>query len=777
MKKIISLDTETTGKDVKHDARPFFVTTSNLVGDQLFWEWDVDPLTRMPIIPPEDLEQIKCLIQQADELVLQNPQFDYQALLAVIPDLDQYWDWDKIRDTLLAGHLLASNQPHNLTDMAAHYLGENIYPLEEKLGLIVNEARRKARLKRHNLNWKLAKGGLDGMPSAKSGAKENKMWKYDMWLPRCLIKYFWEKSESYQIWEAKKESKFRTPRLAADKASQASGWEYHPPEIDPDEVYGKCDPYWTALRDYSNADSAVTIALWQRMEQLLKERQLWDIYQTRLKVLPIAAGMQVRGVTISSNRVATLYGRYESESLEVRDRCVRIAASYGYELNLPKSSNNKSLLEFVFYADNGFKERSSNKLTDTGNFAFDKYVLADLVHTYEENKRSKKWLFYSGLQGKRKRDTALGYMESYQDFWKIIPELASQGWCTIHPWLNPTGTATLRWSSSGPNEQQISKQGMFEGDKYSLRYCFGPKPGREWWSCDAKNIELRLPAYESGEEEMVALFERPDDPPYFGSNHLLVSHILHPKLFDTCLSCKTCSKEIWVKESTSKREKCCECAVKNGQLDGRIFKKKYASTWYQWVKNGNFAVTYGAVAESGTADRAYHVPGGQAQIEARFKKIKELNQRCIRQAEKTGFVETMPDRTVDPKRGYPLMCTRTEWGKVLPTVPLNYHIQGTAMWWTMQAMIRCQAQLDEWNKKIDDPAKRYYLCLQVHDEMVFDFPKAEHPVNNPGKSNLARIKVLQKLMEQGGEDLIPRVPTPVGIEYHEESWSEGVTLA
>lgn len=317
----------------------------------------------------------------------------------------------------------------------------------------------------------------------------------------------------------------------------------------------------------------------------------------------------------------------------------------------------------------------------------------------------------------------------------IREEIAAQvGWYVLHPNLNPTGTSTLRWSCSNPNEQQISKQ---EG--YNLRYGFGPGPGREWWSGDAQNIELRLPAYEAGETEMIQLFERPNDPPYFGSNHLLVFDTLHPEKF---------------------------------AKHGKEVKKVFESTWYQWTKNGNFAVQYGAIDRDdgeGTADRAYHVPGAQKRIKARFNKIAGLNDRCIAYAEKYGYVETMPDKTVDPKRGYPLLCTRTEYNRILPTVPLNYRIQGTAMWWMMKAMIRCQEYLDELNRS--DP-RGFYLIMQVHDELVFDFPKGRG--KEPHREHLPKIRALRRMMEEGGQDI--GIPTPVSFKYHPNNWSEEVAI-
>lgn len=358
---------------------------------------------------------------------------------------------------------------------------------------------------------------------------------------------------------------------------------------------------------------------------------------------------------------------------------------------------------------------------------------------------------------------------------EVLEALRTGNWYVLHPSLNPTGTNTLRWSCSSPNEQNISKKGIDvpckacgdggldptgefkcrtckgEGSVVmNLRYCFGPAPGREWWSLDAKNIELRIPAYESGELELIELFENPDAPPYYGSNHMLIFHILHPDKWDAA-------------------------AREMGEAKAAGYcKKKYADTWYQWTKNGNFAVQYGAVDRedgTGTADLAYHVPGAQRRIAVRFAKQDALNKRCIRFAEQHGYVETLPDRTVDPARGYPLMCTRTQWGRILPTVPLNYRVQGSAMWWTQKAMIRTDEQLMAWRSR-----DRYdgRISMQVHDELVFDLPKRAHPKRDPKRSNLGRVRLLQKLMEAGGDDI--GIPTPVGVEFHEENWQDGVTF-
>lgn len=723
---MISFDTETTGVDVHHGVKPFFVTACDDNDDVTFFEWDVDPLTREPEIPDEDLTAVAELIESND-LVLQNAKFDAKVINTIIPDLR--WPWERTHDTLLAGHLLASNQPHNLTDMAIHYLGVNVEPLEKRLQAACMEARRiiqqaALRLKRITTkpkttpakgkhartdedqerderlsSWAIAKEGRPDMPSAKAT-----VWKFDTWLPRAVAK--------------------------ADN-------------------YPADHPWWTVLRDYANADSEVTIRLWRVMEKIIHQRKLWAIYDERRKAQEVAMDMEIRGVTISKDRLDTLRTEYQEESARAGRICVNIAKYYGHDLVLPKNGVNNSLREFMFDKMTLEQLRSKAK-HNKGSPSLDANAMQHYMETLDDNTKPK--LFIKTLLGKRKRDTALQYMEGYESFWlpvSVDPDTGA-GWYVLHPSLNQTGTDTLRWSSSNPNQQNISKK---EG--FNLRFMFGPTPDREWWSLDAKGIEDRLPAYKSLQQELIDIFEKADDPPFYGSNHLLRFSIVYP--------------DIWA------------AAVKEVGLDkaGPYCKKKYAASNYQWCKNGGFAVQYGAVEKSdgwGTADRAFHKQWAHRLLKERLSKLEAYNQYWIKYAEKYGYVETMPDKSVDPERGYPILCSRTERGEIKPTVPLNYHIQSTAMWWTMKGMIRCFQQLREWREHDGFDGR---IAMQVHDEMVFDFPKSRiHPKNDLGtrfrRSNLWRVKKLQDLMAAGGDDI--GVPTPVGLEYNEHNWSEGVTL-
>jgi DNA polymerase I-like protein with 3'-5' exonuclease and polymerase domains len=754
---MIAVDCETTGTDVFHGARPFFVTLCTDAGEQTYYEWQVDPFTREVAAPPADLAEIRGVLARAARwgegfgpdvverhaVVGQNIKFDAAMLRAAgaVPEGD--WPWAVTRDTLFAAHLLASNRPKDLTTLALEYLNVDIEPYELSLKEAVLKCRRQAQQARLRVKraankrvgklpladmdklsleagedlfgedeplaaWRIAEKGLPEMPSAKE-----KTWKYDTWIPRAVADF-----------------------------------EGLPPN----------HPYRTVLRDYANADSAATVALWPVMRDEIRRRGLWKHYLRRLAVLPVAARMERDGVTLSGVRLEELTAKYREGSARCGRVCVNLAAGDGHELTLPKNGVNASLRSYCF--DTLRLEPVRNPKAKTDAPTLNKGAMDHYLETLRAGSRP--LLFLKKLRDKRSMDTALAYLAGYKRFW--IPLLykcqepgENTDWYRLHPSLNPTGTDTLRWSSSQPNEQNISKKELF-----NLRYVFGPAPGREWWSLDAKNIELRIPAYECGEQDLIDLFERPDDPPFYGSEHLLTFSVVYP--------------DVWAD------------AVKEVGLDkaGPYCKKKYASTWYQRCKNGDFAVGYGAVDRedgTGTADRTFGRPGSQARLKARFAKKEVLNQKWIRFAEKHGYVETVPDRTVDPRRGYPLLCTRTEYGPVKPTVPLNFHVQGTAMHWTEKAMVRCDGQLKEWRRTGFDG----FIAIQQHDELVFDLPAGGDPAEDHRKekaakgrptsrtSNLWRVRTFQRLMEAGGEDLIPRVPTPVGVEYHPNNWSEGVT--
>ncbi len=675
---IISLDCETTGLDLAHGAMPFLVTTCDDEGVVRFWEWDVDPTTRRPEVPDGDLADIAELVDAADLIYLHNARFDARALATVGLDLP----WGKVRDTLVASHLLATNHPHNLTDLCIEYLGVDIEPLEVSIKEVVRICR--ATVKREYPQWRVAREGLPDMPSVKggSGRDEDKPWKSDMWLPRAL--------------------------------AEAGTTKY------------VLEHWLTACSKYANADSEHTLPLGLELERVIRGRGLWAIYEHRLQLPRVACEMECCGVTaIGEYTEATIqqYGEYVAEA---GDALVAIAADHGHDLELSRGAAlNNNMREF-FYDKLKLPKVYGKK---TKGATLDKEAMAEYLATTDGDAHE----FIRLLTEKRQHDTDLSYMEVYRRFWVVVP--GAPGFFRIHPSLNPCGTDHLRWSSNSPNLQNVGKQEDVDIGRVSVRNCFGPAPGREWWSMDFQNIELRIPAYESGEEAMVELFEKPDDPPFFGSYHCLNASIVYPELF------------WWLAE-------------KEG-----AFKRQYKSTEYQWCKNGGFALQYGCGERK--ADATFRRKGAYRLLKEKLPKVAALAQRYLEIAERSGCVETLPDHTVDPERGYPILASRTEDGRVLSTTPFNYHVSGTACWCKNTALIRCADQCAEWRAEGFDAN----VCLEVHDEIIFDFPRGAAP-----RENLPRAAVLKGLMEQSGEDLVPRIPTPVSVSYHDVSWAKEVSV-
>jgi hypothetical protein len=477
----------------------------------------------------------------------------------------------------------------------------------------------------------------------------------------------------------------------------------------------------------------------------MESRKLVKIYRTRMKLLPVSLDIEMGGATVRGSKLAELKADYAEQSQRKSDVCVGIARSLGVELELPKGTRNDALASFLLGRRRVAERRGRQVVSShweqcpglnlepmrfsekTGLPSLDDETLENWSDSLPRGTKAK--LFVDSLRSRSELRTAVSYLEGYERYWQSAD--GGMEWFILHPSLNPTGTDTLRFSSKEPNSQNVSKQ-----SRCNLRRCFGPAPGREWWSMDAENIQLRIPFFEAGEQDVIEVFNHPERPPYFGSYHLVIFDLLHPALFAEY---------------------------------GRECKTLFEDTWYQWVKNGNFAIQFGA--QRAKADATYGVAGAYDKIADRFRKVAALNLKYQEQARRTGYVETIPDRSVDPERGYPLLVSRSEDGRVVPTTPFCYHVSGTADWWMGRAMVKCAERLREWRQRGFDAR----IVFQVHDELVFDMPRAAHPKVNLRASNWGRAKELRNLMASGGEDM--GVPTPVSVEYHEESWAVGAKMA
>jgi DNA polymerase-1 len=674
---MMAIDCETTGIDVRHGCRPFFVTVYDDENEWRGWEWDVDPLTRMPQISHKDLREVRELLYDCKGIVLQNAAFDAAAMRSINVSC---WPWDRTEDTLVASHILASNENHDLGFIAYKYCGIEISLHESRLKDAVLEARRRVETQDKYKDWMIARSpkwnraGTAGLPSVKG----KQPWRFDFWLPRAI--------------------------------AQAEG-------------YKEDHPWWTVLSNYSNADSYATYRTWRRIEEKLKSRGLWEIYRKRMEYAQTIYEMVSTGITGNRKRMTKIYNRCESIAMVQARICTKLAKTRDdFDLSLPKNGNNNSLRKYVFDV---LKLPVINR-TETEKPSLDAETITRWMSMYDEGSIERSFL--DALTEMRHHDMGKTMIDVYDRFSTNGSE-HGEDWFTIFPGNNPTGTGTLRGTSTNPPGQNLSKRA-----EVNLREIFGPLPGWVWYSMDGDNLELRIPAYEAGEEKMIALFERPNEPPYFGSNHLLVAHIVFKDLFE-------------------------KCRGRGNELDGRIFKDRHPRI-YRNVKSGNFAIACGAAEHSGTVDRTFGVVGAHRTIKGNFTEMARLSEWLLAHAWRHGYVETIPDKSVNPHRGYPILVGRTKTGGVMPTTPFSYHVQGTACWWKMMGMIRCQEQIRAWNK-LRFPAK---MILEVHDEVVFSFPRRDD----------AKAMILKRILEDGGNDI--GVPITVSVKRHDETYADGVEL-
>lgn len=469
MKPLMGIDTEATGIDIRHGCRPFMVATCDEAGESVCWEWDVDPHTRTPIIPPEDVEEIIDHIH-GHTLVWHHKKFDTECLGSIGINVDEICPIEDQHDTLIAHHVLASSEPHGLKELGVLYL-DTPTDDQEALQQAVNEARRYGR--KHD--WRIANGGDPHFPSIRRRPNGG-WWPLDMWLPRAVA-------------------------LAED--------------------YPEDDPWWHVAAEYGTLDPTRTLGMWFILRDGLNEEELWDQYITRRNLIPIVGSMENRGVSVSPTRLSKWMGELESIAGEHETKAIKHGRGGIENLRSPQQ------LQTLLYDQWGLPIIQRTKPSDSapdGNPATDVDTLEELMGLHVDH-GSRQYRFIENLLDYRKANKAWEYLQAYesacftkryrfqrQGRWRMCP------WMWLHPNFNIPGTATTRFSSSDPNAQNIAKRG-----RYNLREVFGPPPGRCWLSMDFNNIEMRIFAWESESQDLIEAFESGR------SFHMVIAEVLWPK--------------------------------------------------------------------------------------------------------------------------------------------------------------------------------------------------------------------------------------------------------
>lgn len=399
-------------------------------------------------------------------------------------------------------------------------------------------------------------------------------------------------------------------------------------DLSPQEVY-----------EYAAEDADITLQLKNVLEPRLKEvgaeRLFWDIEMPLVKVL---ADMELNGVRLDTQQLKLTQQTF-TERMNAYERHAYEEAGETFNIASPKQVGD------ILFGKMQLLEKP--KRTKTGQYVTSEEVLQQL--------RGKAPIVDDILNYRGMKKLLGTYVEA-------LPKLINKRTGHIHTSFNQAITATGRLSSSDPNLQNIPVR---DDDGKEIRKCFIPDEGCRWFSADYSQIELRIMAHLSADENMTEAFREGFD--------------IH----------RATAAKIW-KESMDQ--------VSDSQ------RKK--------AKQANFGIIYGITA-FGLSQRM-DIPTGEARkliddYFETFPKVHQYMEDAKRMAREKGYAETLYGR-----RRY-LPDINSHNGTVRGFAErnaINAPIQGTEADIIKLAMIRI------W-KRFKDEGIRSKMTLQVHDELNF----------------------------------------------------------
>ena len=405
----------------------------------------------------------------------------------------------------------------------------------------------------------------------------------------------------------------------------------------------------SAVYEYAAEDADVTLRLKNVLEAKLKEVGAEKLFfELEMPLVPVLAEMERNGVCLDTN---SLQETSKAFTLRMHEKEERIYQLAGETFNI---SSPKQVGDILF---GKLKIIEKAKKTKTGQYVTSEEVLQQLRHKHEIVNEI---LDYRALKK---------LLSTYVD---VLPTLVNPKTGKIHTSFNQTVTATGRLSSSDPNLQNIPVRGE---DGKEIRKAFIPEPGCLFFSADYSQIELRVMAHLSGDENMIEAFREGYD--------------IH-----AATAAKIYKKGI---EEVSRDER-------------------------TKAKRANFGIIYGitvfGLAERLDIERAEARQLIDGYFET-FPQVKEYMEAAKEKARQLGYAETLYHR----RRYLPDINSRNNTVRSFAERnAINAPIQGTAADIIKVAMIRI-------HRRFKDAYLRSKLILQVHDELNFSvYPEEKEMV-------------------------------------------------
>lgn len=245
-------------------------------------------------------------------------------------------------------------------------------------------------------------------------------------------------------------------------------------DLDPSEVY-----------EYAAEDADVTLKLKNVLEPKLREAGLLQLFEEiEMPLVPVLAEMEMNGVLIDTEALRETSKLFTERMLQLE---AKIYEQAGGPFNI---SSPKQVGDILF---GKMKIVEKPKKTKTGQYVTSEEVLQQL--------RSKAPIIADILDYRGLKKLLSTYID-------VLPKLINPRTGHIHTSFNQAITATGRLSSSDPNLQNIPVRGE---DGKEIRKCFIPEPNCQFFSADYSQIELRVMAHLSGDENMLRVFREGKD--------------------------------------------------------------------------------------------------------------------------------------------------------------------------------------------------------------------------------------------------------------------------
>lgn len=245
-------------------------------------------------------------------------------------------------------------------------------------------------------------------------------------------------------------------------------------ELDPKDVY-----------EYAAEDADITLQLKNKLEPELKKYGAEKLfYEIEMPLMPVLAEMEMNGVCLDTDSLAETSKQLTSRMNEIEQRIYELA---GQPFNI---ASPKQVGEILF---DKLKIVEKAKKTKTGQYVTSEEVLQQLKNKHE---------IVADILEHRGLKKLIG---TYID---ALPKLINPHTGHIHTSFNQTITATGRLSSSDPNLQNIPIRGE---DGKEIRKAFIPEPGCLFFSADYSQIELRVMAHLSNDDNMIEVFREGKD--------------------------------------------------------------------------------------------------------------------------------------------------------------------------------------------------------------------------------------------------------------------------